>query len=115
MSEMTATFRFTAAPEQAQHWQVLLQGMANDELGAYMEERVEPFGEAAKQALEHFLDEWEHMHISYCDYKHQDKDGVHRFSITMEGGGYADLCLPDFVALLEACGAKGIEQKSWVI
>ena len=60
--------------------------MANEELGAYMEERVEPFGEAAESSLEHFLDEYEDFHLSYYGYKHQVKKGVHHFAITMQGG-----------------------------
>ncbi len=73
MSEMTATFTFTAPADQSEYWQILLHGMANEELGAYMEERVEPFGEAAERSLEHFLDEYEDFHLSYYGYKHQVK------------------------------------------
>ena len=115
MSEMTATFTFTAPADQSKYWQVLLQGMANEELGAYMEDRVEPFGEAAERALEHFLDEYEDFHLSYYGYKHQVKKGVHHFAITMQGGGSATLCLKDFIALLTACGAENINKDHLVL
>ena len=99
-------FQFDLRVPQADHekWVTLIQGLCNEEFGAYLEERVEPFGEAAESALSDLMDTWEKFRDfpSFDDYEQNENN----ISFTV-AGGYG---LPEEVAKLQQlfslCGAQ---------
>ena len=57
MSEFSVSF-FVQYASHGEDLKVLLSGLCKGELGAYIEERVEPFGAKAEAAAERMLDDW---------------------------------------------------------
>ena len=98
-------FQFDLRVPQTDHekWVILIQGLCNEEFGAYLEERVEPFWETAESALADLMDTWEKFRDFplFDDYEQNEN----KISFTVVGG-YG---LPEEVAKLQRlfslCGA----------
>ena len=103
MSEHIIDFELKIEKAQVKLWEILLQGLCNEELGAYFEERIEPFGEQAEAALEKILDDWDERNAppSFANYQRTGCK-VH-FSIIAGRGVRDDInCIKSLFSL---CGA----------
>lgn len=108
MSEEIVTVSFTAKAEHKEHWLVLLEGLIREEQGAYLEERIEPFGKQAEDELESLLDDCKGIYVDFVNLQYEANNEETRFSITIQGGGTLPHSIPRIVKVLDACGVMDV-------
>lgn len=84
-------------------WEMLVKGMCRGQLGAYFEERIEGFGEAATKMADTILDEWYEFNTppSFENYKRKKTS----ITFTMIGGSDIMHRAESLIELFEICGA----------
>lgn len=103
MIESYATFECTLPESNQNEWQALVEGLAQNKHGAYLEEYAEAFGEAAEHALEPLLDIWDEAR-GETDTRGSELKG-NQAIIEMSGYRTVEPSIKSMVAFLKACGA----------
>jgi hypothetical protein len=106
MSEMGVTLHFKVKSNDHERWRVLLEGLDRGELGAYLEERVEPFGQQAEDLLESLLDDSEGLFFEFKLLNQENVLAGADYSIQIMSNDVLSLCMPRIMELLNACGAE---------
>lgn len=112
MSEFAITFFVKFIPPQPQ-LKILLSGICRGELGAYIEERVEPFGASAESAAQRMLDDWDSRNNVPSFEKFTKTDAGFEFMMT---SGYAvekDIAM--LTELFILCGATVSHTPNYVL
>lgn len=104
MSEHYISFLLEIDSGSIPKWELLIKGMCNGELGAYFEERIEGFGEAAIEIADTVLDEWYEFNNPprFDDYKRKSS----QITFVMIDGLNIIHRTELMVKLLKICGAK---------
>lgn len=102
--ENRLTVNFEAPPEHILKWEALSRGLKKGELGAFMEERIEPFGPLALAKLDEMFDEYpmENFMAYSWSSKHQ------RFKLVFILGVDVHEFSSDLKGLLKLCDAREI-------
>jgi hypothetical protein len=99
---LSATFSCPA--EDVNQWKTILQGLANQQWGAALQDRIEYFGQAASNKLEIIMDEYP-MEYWYCESWSRTDEG---FRFELMTGSQGEEFGNALVELLELCRAKAV-------
>ena len=89
-----------------QKWQTLIEGLSNNQHGAYLEEYAEAFGEKAEEMVGYVLDEWEDERGEIDTRPSKISKGKGLICI---GGYYAvEPSIQPMMDFLKACGATEV-------
>ena len=83
----------------------ILESMAEEELGALLQERFAVFGERPSKALEKLMDRYPMDYLSISDLSIEE-DAYHLHLVTASEG---EDFIPDFMALLFMVGAEALD------
>lgn len=103
MPEHFIDFLLEVDLESVRKWELLIKGICNGQLGAYFEERIEEFGEAATKMASTILDEWYEFNTppSFENYKRRKTN----ITFTMIDGSGIEHRAKSMIQLFETCGA----------
>ncbi|MFQ3231986.1 hypothetical protein [Reinekea sp.] len=107
MIESYATFEIMFDKASQLKWLALVEGLAQNQHGAYLEEFAEVFGEAAKNILEPLLDIWDEARDEIDTRGSTISEG--KATIEMSGYHILEPSIEPMTQFLKACGASDVE------
>ena len=107
MIESYATFECTLPESNQAEWHALVEGLAQNKHGAYLEEFAEAFGEAAETALEPLLDIWDEARDEIDTRGSTISEG--KATIEMSGYHILEPSIEPMAQFLKACGATEVK------
>jgi hypothetical protein len=107
MMESWATITAKFPKKDQPKWQALLEGLAQNQHGAYLEECAEAFGEQAEELVGFVLDEWEEER-GEIDTRSSE---IYQCKAVIRICGYraVEASVQPMVNFLNACGATHVD------
>ena len=102
--EGTIRIKFSCPSEDIDQWQTILQGLAEQQWGAILQDRIEYFGQAASNKLEAIMGEYP-MEYWYSELWSRTDEG---FRFELMTGSQGEEFGNALVELLELCRAKDV-------
>lgn len=113
MSEFPVTFLVQCEFSGQRQLEILLSGLCKGELGAYIEERAEPFGDRAEAVAERMLDDWDSRNSSPNFESFTKRETSMEF--TMVSGYAIENDIAMLTELITLCGASVSHTPSYLV
>ena len=107
MMESHATITATFPKADQSKWNALVEGLAQNQHGAYLEEYAEAFGDKAEQLVEAVLDVWEQERGEISTNASEIFPG--KAVIEINGFRTVEPSVQPMINFLKACGATDIK------